>query len=193
MPHQEHIIPWNKLDGIILDNKFNLNFIIKDFESLKYFSICMFNSIESFSNTSKEDESYNILTWEGNQNSLYGAGGHLGYVPSLTCGYIMLNLLLINRDKYIKIWNNNKNWVFNVCCGNYDGGHPLYFSNLFKELFDINGQLKEFDREITQLILNRCKDFFKCLYISFKSEKIISSNQIMNDICWLFNVNLPHD
>lgn len=77
----------------------------------------------------------------------------------------MLNLLLLNREKYITLWpNRDNNHMFNICCGRFDGSHLDFMSDKFNELFDRRGNLKEFTVDIVEKIIEICKVFFRCLY-----------------------------
>lgn len=219
MPHQEHNIPWPKLDEIITIREDNDQPEITDWNALWHFARCMFSAIEEFADTPQKAQIVQKTKWNDTRKrtttitfgsstccndpldpskwsgNLCGGGGCLGYLTSLICGYIQLNLLLFNRKKYAKNWGNNKNdWVFNVCSGRYDGHHPPHLAEPFRKLFDQNGELIEFNQEVAQQMIDQCKVYFKCLYTYHRNAKNkphnphLSAGWIIEDFEWLFGV-----
>lgn len=45
-------------------------------------------------------------------NDMKGGQGNLGIITSLICVYVLLNLIIINREKY-----PDDEWIFNYCRG----------------------------------------------------------------------------
>lgn len=210
--HQQHNIPWNVLDEIIYFNKFNGKVCFTDYSKFKYFFDCMDTTIKEFSNSTpkkieiskqkwrdprvvieveEENDQYNPFEWD--PSFIHCGGGQTPYFSSLTCGYVMLNLLLVNREKYITLWSNCYNdHMFNICCGRFDGSHPDFMSDKFKELFDREGNLKEFTVDIVEKIIEICKVFFRCLYTYKRHDK--RNRRVKQEICWLLEpFNTPED
>lgn len=59
-------------------------------------------------------------------------GGHIGVFTSVLLGYIKLNLLFTSVGSSIISPND---WIMQVCCGKYQGGHPIWIAKIVKSLF----------------------------------------------------------
>ncbi|KAF1794963.1 hypothetical protein GQ600_16821 [Phytophthora cactorum] len=100
-------------------------------KEVAHFARCLVDALKEFAETDKRlpvDDAGNSLdptTW-GIQP--FGAMGYTGYYYSLLEGYVLLNLLLLDADKFLPILQRGRKdsvpYYIELLCGYCDGGHP---------------------------------------------------------------------
>jgi hypothetical protein len=110
-------------------------------KAIRHFARCLATQIAEFAASDKTPiEERRALHPEHNNwpgwHTLHGFGGHLGYCTSVLSGYVALNLLLLDEQKFVPIIRPDDCWEFRVCCGDCDGGHPDFLAEPFKLLYE---------------------------------------------------------
>lgn len=188
--HNVGRIPWVVLDENIkigVKNEVERPFA-KYCGKYNYFSNKFMETIEEYAKTTKEEMTFetDIKAWsEQGTADMNGGGGQMGYKHSVICIYIILNMLLLNKEKYE---STSCEWTIKVCNGYWDGAHPECASNRFKILLDSQGHIKSNNIEEITNIKNYCKYIFKCMYLHVKKygKKWINENAIFNNLSWMY-------
>ena len=193
MPHQEHRIPWNTLSDSLKTRWYEHlkknELCATDDKILKYFANAFNDALLDFAKTDKSENEleHDLIRWSSELHIfLNSAGGYMGSLQSVIECYIMLNLLLVDYNKYKNDFRY-ESWTFHVCRGEYDGGHPSFIADKFALLFDHN-VLKDFTVETKAQMIELTKFYFKCLYKYVKTGVSIE-NTIYSCVKWLF----PHE
>jgi len=96
-------------------------------------------------------------------------GGHLPIYSSLMCGYIRLNLAIIDE----KFLPREDNGVMMCCRGSNDGGHPYWIASKVRSIIQAKTHtiIKPLTREVVQQINEICRHYFEVMYRFFKKQK----------------------
>ncbi|GMF37596.1 unnamed protein product [Phytophthora lilii] len=99
----------------------------------------------------------------------YGAMGYTGYYYSLLDGYVYLNLLLLDADKFLPILQRGRDGIpyfIELLFGTHDGGHPEWMGSRLKSIIRDDGsyRLKPMTADVLQTIRDHCALLFRCLY-----------------------------
>ena len=195
--HNSSKIPWNALNDSLqlkFNNKSN-KYKIKctNEKPVKYFSYEFQKVLEDFGKTANSVIIFenDPTKWEYGDR-LKGGYENLGYYDSLLSIYIMLNLILLDKDKYEKIWYINRyptegddkrmNPIFLACYSDGYYKHPEHLIKMFKKLFykkgDWRSQFKDLDESMIKRIKKYLNLVFQCLY---NITRIYNSDEIIPD------------
>ena len=202
-------LPWNVLDSSIIKhfdgNLYSLRVVNE--KAIDYFSHEFVRTIQEFADSDKseiEDE-FNPCKWKFHVD-FYGAGGQIGYIPTLICVYIMLNLILIDYKKYNTKFSSRSKyyhkpygkpeypWSFNCARGSADIGLNESLETMFDRiLFFIydreTNELKQISKDDVQQIRDYLSIIFKCLYtIHRQRPNLISPSIVSCRIDWFLSV-----
>lgn len=195
--HLSHKIAWKNLEWILPD-KFDIIYrkklTYKENNRIRHFVETFLNTVyEFYESDNNPYPSYydmnDILYWEQSKISY---GGYISPVDSIIRGYIIINLLIDNFEKYGEHFAPNKSWIMAILLGKYDGGHPKVFSEKINILF--NEFQTEWNPEITakqrnEIFVEYSKDLFRLIYLNIKrnyEDKDHFRNRIYNAIRFIF-------
>ncbi|EEY61736.1 uncharacterized protein PITG_21111 [Phytophthora infestans T30-4] len=139
-------------------------------KQVAHFARCLVDALKEFAATHKRppaDDAGNSLdptTWGIEP---FGGLGYTGYYYSLLEGYVQLNLLLLDADKFLPILQRGRQdsvpYFIQLLCGYCDGRHPDWMAKRLQPILEGN-QLKPMTAEVLQAIRDHCALLFRCLY-----------------------------
>lgn len=176
--HLAHRLPWASLGDIYVsakgeDSEGRKRWVRTEAQEkqIAHFARCFIDALKEFAETDKRpatDEDGNSLdptTWDIEP---YGFAGYTGYYYSLLGGYLQLNLLLLDANKFLPILQRGVKSVphyIGVLCGYMDGGHPEWIAErLHPILTEDSYELRPMTAESLQVIRDHCALLFRCLY-----------------------------
>lgn len=195
--HLSHKIAWKNLE-LVLPDKFNVIYrkklTFKENNRIRHFVETFLNTVYEFykSDNNPYPSYYDMndtIYWDQTKTSY---GGYMSPVDSIIRGYIIINLLIDNFEKYGEHFIPQKSWVMAILLGKCDGGHPKIFSDKIKVLFD--DFQTEWNSEITakqrnEILVKYSKDLFRLIYLNIKrnyEDKDHFRNRIYNAIRFIF-------
>jgi len=190
--HNEGKIPWNLLnDNLIIEFRPGKSpvYKFKNEDSIWYFCCEFRNCLKNFASTAKDDitDEHNPIKWRYGMHK--GGGAQISYDTSLFLVYVMLNLTLLDYQKYQYV----SDWTYQICLGESDYSHPEYLSNKFQKLVCfINSKytIKELDNQVITDIKIYLKDVFKCLYNMVRiNDTFLQEKSICRDLYWEFGLD----
>ena len=124
--------PDHLIKDIICDDSSYKYKIKYDKQKIYYFSDKFMNTIIEFSQTLKKIK-YNPFEWGGGEYELFHGGqGQTSHFTAMICIYIQLNLLLMDYEKYNKVWDFKHNYFIKLSLGIYDWELPEFLSDKLK-------------------------------------------------------------
>ncbi|KAL3657702.1 hypothetical protein V7S43_017277 [Phytophthora oleae] len=175
--HQSHRLPWSTLGDVyasmtIENGRYRWVKTEAQQKQIEHFARCFVDALKEFSETDKRpalDEEGNSLDPKTWGIEPYGFGGYTGYYYSLLGGYIQLNLLLLDANKFLPILQRGEDKVpyfIGLLCGRMDGGHPDWIARRLHPILkeDFPFQLRPVAAELLQVIRDHCALLFRCLY-----------------------------
>ncbi|KAG2819032.1 hypothetical protein PC116_g17464 [Phytophthora cactorum] len=191
--HQAHRLPWPTLGDVYASTTLEndryryVKTEAKDKE-VAHFARCLVDALKEFAETDKRlpvDDAGNSLdptTW-GIQP--FGAMGYTGYYYSLLEGYVLLNLLLLDADKFLPILQRGRKdsvpYYIELLCGYCDGGHPDWVARRLQPILE-GHQLKPMTAEVLQTIRDHCALLFRCLYSISGENKALDPELVERSI-----------
>ncbi|KAL4158606.1 hypothetical protein PRNP1_004382 [Phytophthora ramorum] len=166
--HQAHRLPWTALGdvyaSITIENDRHRYIKTEAQEKqVAHFARCLVDTLKEFAATDKRpplDEDGNSLdptTWGVEP---FGAMGYTGYYYSLLTGYVQLNLLLLNADKFLPILQR--------------GGASAPG--------EYGSELKPMTGEMLQTVRDHCSLLFRCLYSISGDNRALDVDKVARSI-----------
>ncbi|EGZ04783.1 hypothetical protein PHYSODRAFT_535628 [Phytophthora sojae] len=141
-------------------------------KQVAHFARCLVDALKEFAATDKRpptDEDGNSLdpTMWGIQP--FGGLGYTGYYYSLLEGYVHLNLLLLDGDKFLPILQRGHSeapYFIRLLCGHMDGGHAEWIARRLQPIMNDESfsDVKPLNAGVLQTIRDHCALLFRCLY-----------------------------
>lgn len=175
--HQAHRLPWSTLGDVYAsvvaeDGRYRHVKTEAHEKQVVHFARCLVDVLKEFAETDKrpavgeDGNSLDPKTWAIEP---FGCMGYTGYYYSLLEGYVQLNLLLLDADKFRPILqrgNESAPYFIQLLCGDMDGGHPDWMARRLRPIMREGDhfQLKLFTAEVLQTIRDHSALLFRCLY-----------------------------
>ncbi|KAL4174225.1 hypothetical protein KRP22_006165 [Phytophthora ramorum] len=194
--HQAHRLPWTTLGdvyaSITIENDRHRYIKTEAQEKqVAHFARCLVDTLKEFAATDKRpplDEDGNSLdptTWGVEP---FGAMGYTGYYYSLLTGYVQLNLLLLDADKFLPILQRggaSAPYFFRLLCGQMDGGHPEWMARRLQPAMnrgEYGSELKPMTGEMLQTVRDHCSLLFRCLYSISGDNRALDVDMVARSI-----------
>ncbi|OWZ15184.1 hypothetical protein PHMEG_00011222 [Phytophthora megakarya] len=175
--HLAHRLPWTALaelyaSATIGNGRFHFAKTEAQMKQVAHFARCLVDAVKEFAETDTRaavDEDGNSLdpkTWDIEP---FGSGGYTGYYYSLLGGYVQLNLLLLDADKFLPILQERQvsvPYFIGLLCGHMSGGHPDWMARRLQPILKEEPpfQLKPMTAEVLQTMRDHSALLFRCLY-----------------------------
>ncbi|GMF37410.1 unnamed protein product [Phytophthora lilii] len=185
--HQAHRLPWKALGEVYASvriedgdsrncSRFRYETTEEKEKKLAHFSRCLVDALKEFAATDRrpleaQDEhgtTVDPTTWDVEPRG-WGLG-YMGYYRSLLEGYVALNLLLMDADKFLPILQRGEDRapsVFIILCGlDSDGAHEDWIARRLKPVVteDRPYRLKPLTPDVLQTLRDHSALLFRCLY-----------------------------
>ncbi|OWZ23405.1 hypothetical protein PHMEG_0001740 [Phytophthora megakarya] len=175
--HQAHRLPWTTLADVyasatIENGRSRYVKTEAQEKQVAHFARCLVDALKEFVETDTRaavDEDGNSLDPKTWGIEPFGFGGYTGYYYSLLEGYVQLNLLLLDADKFLPILQQREDSVpyfIGLLCGQMDGGHPDWMARRLQSILKEENpfQLKPMTAEVLQTMRDHSALLFRCLY-----------------------------
>ncbi|POM72593.1 Hypothetical protein PHPALM_10660 [Phytophthora palmivora] len=193
--HQAHRLPWTTLADVyasatIENDRYRYVKTEAQEKMVAHFSRCLVDALKEFAETDKRpavDEDGNSLDPKTWGIEPFGGLGYTGYYYSLLEGYVQLNLLLLDTDKFLPILQQRGDSVpyfIRLLCGYMDGGHPDWMARRLQPILteDAPFQLKPVTAEVLQTIRDHSALLFRCLYSISGENKALDADLVERTI-----------
>ncbi|KAF1322653.1 hypothetical protein FI667_g11039, partial [Globisporangium splendens] len=195
--HLAHRLPWVSLcevvDHLNKQTKGNHHSRCeeKHMKITRHFARCLTDAIKEFAATDKssdeEKAEFDVAKWDHNYHRPTGIGGWMGDYWSILNGYLQLNLLLMDPEKYppmilSKYYERGATWEMEVLCGLCDGGHPDFLANHIRHVFDEHYCLKPLTADVLQILRDHCAMLFRCLYSTTEGNLALDSEFVAENL-----------
>jgi|UniRef100_K3WRI2 hypothetical protein len=199
--HLAHRLPWVSLcevvDHMNKNNPGNHNPLDEEKHTkiVHHFARCLTDAIKEFAATDKSTDEEKWMfdiakwdEWDHNGHHPTGMGAWMGDYPSILNGYLQLNLLLMDPEKYSSLIFSNgycerrTTWMLEVLCGLCDGGHPDFLADHIKQAFDEHYCLKPLTADVLQILRDHCAMLFRCLYSTKEGNLALDAEFVANDL-----------
>ncbi|KAG7392386.1 hypothetical protein PHYPSEUDO_000794 [Phytophthora pseudosyringae] len=193
--HQAHRLPWATLGAVyasvaIENGRYRYVKTEARDKQAAHFGRCLVDALKEFAATDKRppvDEDGNSLdptTWGIEP---YGGLGYTGYYYSLLEGYVQLNLLLLDGDKFLPILQRggvSAPYIIRLLCGHMDGGHPEWMARRLRPILkgEHEEELKPMTAVVLQTIRDHCALLFRCLYSISGENKALDLELVARSI-----------
>ncbi|ETI55560.1 hypothetical protein F441_01740 [Phytophthora nicotianae CJ01A1] len=192
--HQAHRLPWSSLGDVyasmtLENNRYRYEETEAKKKQVAHFARCLADALKEFAATDKrppvDDTGHSLdpTTWGIDP---FGGLGYTGYYYSLIGGYVQLNLLLLDADKFLPILQRGHHdsvpYFIELLCGYCDGGHPDWMAERLQLILEGN-KLKPMTAEVLQTIRDHCALLFRCLYSISGENKALDPETVERCIC----------
>jgi hypothetical protein len=184
MNHLGHALPWNALNASFIRDERDPNreerfkgLLLKEqddgglaaFKHVMHFSRCLHTKVEEFRATEKwrdvqevERQRFDHTTW-GNFKNMWC----MPEAMSTLCGYIDLNMLLLDEQKWRPLLSERYTAAIREMSGSSDRGHPDWLAEPFRrDVVDATLKVRPLDEEGTEAIQTHMKKMFQLMYRS---------------------------
>jgi hypothetical protein len=193
--HQAHRLPWSALaevyaSGALENGRWRYEKTEAREKQVAHFARCLVDALKEFAATDKRpavDEDGNPLDPTEWGVEPFGGLGYTGYYYSLLEGYVQLNLLLLDGDKFLPILQRGRDsapYYIRLLCGEMDGGHPEWMAARLRPILTgvYNEVIKPFTAEVLQAIRDHAALLFRCLYSISGENKALDGELIERSI-----------
>ncbi|TMW60760.1 hypothetical protein Poli38472_000802 [Pythium oligandrum] len=172
-PHLAYRLPWRSLGKVTWHlGRCGPNEAREKQNTLEHFARCLADALEEFAMTDKtppDEKAKFDPTALGVWQMEYEISpfGDKGYLDSLIAGYVHLNLILLDPNKFIPIVlgeERKMNGLMRVLCDGYSDHHPEWLAKHIRPVFDENGYIKPMTVDVVQTLQDHCKLLFRCLF-----------------------------
>ncbi|KAK1930319.1 hypothetical protein P3T76_014279 [Phytophthora citrophthora] len=160
-------------------------------KQIAHFARCFVDALKEFAETDKRpviDDDGNSLDPKTWGIEPYGFGGYTGYYYSLLGGYVQLNLVLLDANKFLPIFQEGNEdsipYFIDLLCGRMDGGHPDWLARRLHPILreDSPYQLRPMTAEVLQVIRDHCALLFRCLYCISGENRALDQELVARSI-----------
>ncbi|KAG6617630.1 ATP-dependent RNA helicase DQX1 isoform X2 [Phytophthora cinnamomi] len=195
--HLAHRLPWSTLADVYAmasseDNGGRYGAVKTEAmeKQVEHFARCLVDALKEFAATDKrpltEEDGHSLdpTTWGLEP---FGGLGYTGYYYSLLEGYVQLNLLLLDADKFLPVLQRGGTsapYFIRLLCGHMDGGHPEWIARRLQPIMtsEFGSEIKPFTAEVLQTIRDHCALLFRCLYSISGENKALDPEKVAHTI-----------